>query len=242
MNSASPLSNCFLAVRAARDGRSSVAGVYRSGPAHRRCRWGLGLDALPDTCGSWTRVRASSRCRRGSARAWPLLVLLGLLTGGPARSSAETYTAEAVKAAFLYRFTGYVEWPGPTKAEPFTIAVLDAQPVADALARLLPSQTVGGRPAYVRAISGLDELGSAEVLYVGRGPESRVARVARSLQSRPVLLVTDQPGALDRGSMLNFVIVDRRVRFEVSLAAANRAGLNLRAGLLSVAHRVEKEP
>lgn len=190
--------------------------------------------------------RGRSRVPRSRARA-PLpgaaslcvLLCLALGVADAGAAAPPAYPADAVKAAFLYRFTGFVDWPAPHDG-PFTIAVLDAPAVADALAKLLPNQTVGGRPAYVRAIARVDEVGDAQVVFVGPGPESRLRDVARSLASRPVLVVADQPDALAAGAVLNFVVVERRVRFEVSLASAARNGLVLRSGLLSVAQRVEK--
>jgi hypothetical protein len=168
-----------------------------------------------------------------------LLAWFGSATAALVQAATE-YSADAVKAAFLYRFTSYVAWPAePSSSAPLEIAVLGAPSVAEALAHLLPEQRVDGRPLQLRAIDDVSQLGNAQVLYVGAGPSERLRAIVRALDSRPVLLVGDQEDALRAGAVLNFVLVDRRVRFEVSLTAAARTGLVIRAPLLSVAHRVE---
>jgi hypothetical protein len=182
-------------------------------------------------------VRRVARARAQCAAA--LLLCMWLCTAADA-APRSVYPAEAVKAAYLYRFTGYVDWPTASPSGSFTFAVMDSEPVAEALARLLPEQRVAGRPASVRRIGRLEELGDAQVLYVGSGSEARLQAIVRALGRRPVLVVADQPGALASGAAVNFVTADRRVRFEVSLPAAARAGLTMRAGLLSVARHVER--
>lgn len=160
---------------------------------------------------------------------------------GRCASGAEAYSEDAVKAAFLYRFAGYVTWPQQTMraAQSFTIAVLGADPVAQELERLLAGRTINGLPARVRRIKRLRELEDAQVLYIGAGSTERLREEIDSVAALPVLVVTDTAGGLDAGSTVNFLLVDRRVRFEVSLAAADRAGLKVSAELLSVAARVE---
>ena len=146
-------------------------------------------------------------------------------------------------AAFLYRFGGFVRWPPETASAPrFTIDVLgDAQVAAD-LKRMLPGLTVQGRPAAIERIRNLAELHGARILYIGAGDPRVLERRIRALGHRPVLIVTHQPGALAAGSMINFIVIDGHVRFEVSLPAARRSGLTLSSELLSVALHVEGGP
>jgi hypothetical protein len=174
-----------------------------------------------------------------AARRVACCVVLGLLFTGWTGTTHAAYSDEAVKAAFLYRFTGFVDWP-PQTLQPghFTIAVLGSRPVATELARLLVKYPVKDLPARVRVVDDASEALDAQVLYVGSGFHGDLRDVAGSLARRPVLLVTDHPGALDDGSAVNFLIVDRRVRFEISLAAAHRAGLKVSSELLAVAAHV----
>lgn len=162
------------------------------------------------------------------------------LCTAPAAHADEVYPEDAVKAAFLYRFTGYVDWP--TTLHPpttFTIAVYEADGVAHELERLLPNHPVKGLPAQVRIIDNVREIGDAQMLYIGPGHPEALRTLIAAIGTRPVLLVTDDEDGLGMGSALNFLTLDKRVRFEVSLTAAERRGLKISSELLSVAIRVQ---
>ncbi len=163
-------------------------------------------------------------------------------TAMPAEA-AEVYRADEVKAAFLYRFAGCVDWPPDALSQPmFTIAVLDADAVAEELGRMLPDRTIKNLPSQVRAIHSVSEAAGAQMLYVGPAFSGELAELIASLKAQPVLIVTDREHALDEGSAVNFMLVDRRVRFEISLPAAAQAGLKVGSALLSVAARVKGGP
>jgi YfiR/HmsC-like len=178
--------------------------------------------------------------RKSRRRFLGLLLSSGaLLLTGEAVRAAEVYSAIDVKAAFLSRFAAYVTWPRPTPADTFfTIAVLDGDAVAQELERLLAGRMINDLPTRVRSIRNIAELRGAQMLYIGSESNAVLGDIA-TIASQPVLVVTDTPDGLAAGSTINFLLVDRHVRFEVSLSAAARAGLEVSAGLLSVAARVE---
>lgn len=168
------------------------------------------------------------------------LVLLACAAVTP--SLAQEYSESAVKAAFLYRFTQYVDWPPATLGtHEFTIDVMGAEDVARELERFLPGHPIHGAAASVRRIQSLRELGDAQVLYIGPGRDP--APLIAALPARAILVITDDEGrGLESGGTVNFVVIDRRVRFEISLAAADRAGLRVSSELLGVAQRVQGAP
>lgn len=161
-------------------------------------------------------------------------------------TAAARYSEDAVKAAYLYRFIAYVEWPADTgSGQPFTIDVLDAPGVAAELRLLLPEHPTDRGIAQVREVSDLRdlrELGSARMLYVGVGHERDLRAAEPALGNLALLLVTDEPDGLQSGGIVNFMILDHRVRFEVSLTAADRARLHISAELLAAAIRVFGSP
>jgi hypothetical protein len=166
------------------------------------------------------------------------LIVFGI-PPAPAHAAAP-YPEEAVKAIFLYRFAGYVTWPASTaNTAQFTIAVLGAENVAEQLKEFLPEHPIQGRPARVATIQGLGQLGDAQMLYIGPGVTGKLSVLIEALKNRPVLIVTDQPGALEEGSTVNFLLEEQHVRFEISTAAAKRSGLLIGSGLLAVAERVK---
>jgi hypothetical protein len=181
-------------------------------------------------------------CRRASLKRMALMLLAAVWAMSPAArvaGAAESYSEDAVKAAFLYRFTGYVDWPAQAAADPqFTIAVLDADGVAAELGRLLQNRQIQNRPAQVRSIKNLRELDGAQMLYIGGSHRDDLRRLIASVAGRPVLVVTNADGGLDAGSSVNFLLIDQRVRFEISLDAAQGSGLRVASELLAVAIRV----
>lgn len=169
-----------------------------------------------------------------------LLVLWAISAVVSPSRAAEQYSEDAVKAAFLYRFAGYVDWPDEALASPnFTIAVLGAEGVASELQQLLPNHPLKNRPTQVRKIASVKELGDAQVLFVGPAQADNARAAIAALAMRPVLVVTDEERGLENGSTVNFLVVDRRIRFEISLIAAERSGLKISSDMLSVAARVQ---
>jgi len=195
-------------------------------------------------------LAAASKWRRGKRLGNPLgtlrkiailafvLAVFGMRP--PSAYSAAAYPEEAVKAIFLYRFAGYVTWPTAMANTPqFTIAVLGAANVAGQLEQFLPQHPIQGRPARVATIEGLSQLDDAQILYIGPDFAGKLSVVIEALKDRPILVVTDHPGALDQGSTVNFLLEEQHVRFEISTAAAKRSGLLIGSGLLAVAERVK---
>lgn len=169
-----------------------------------------------------------------------VLCLVALAPGvhaqGPAGLERE------VKAAFLYRFIDYVRWPERAFARPdspIVIGVLaDSAMVAD-LQSVVAGRVVRGHPIVVRAVREGDFSG-LQVLFIGEQANNRLQRIIRSVDG-PVLVVTEAEEGLSQGSVINFVIAERRVRFEVALGPAAARSLTIGSGLLSVAINVRKD-
>jgi hypothetical protein len=166
-----------------------------------------------------------------------------LLLTAAVQVHATVFSADAVKAAFLFRFASYVQWPsGVADQGPFTIGVIDGESVAEQLDTLLPGMKVRGRRVEVRRISKPEQLDGVHILYVGPGNLSRTRGVRTRATTLPILVVTDRADGIDAGGVINFLATGRNVRFEVSLIAADRAQLTIDSALLSVAARVERRP
>lgn len=173
-------------------------------------------------------------------RAALLVALCGFLPAARGQPVGTAARDSAVKAAFLYQFGSFVEWPPGTfqgPADPLVIGVLGDEPVRQDLEQLAAGRTVEGRPVRVRALGESDSPAGVHVLYVGKVRPSRRRELLAA--ARPVLVVTQQEGALQAGSVINFTAEGARVRFAVSLASAEARGLRLSARLLAVAQSVE---
>jgi hypothetical protein len=178
-----------------------------------------------------------SRALEG-VRFWAFAASLLCWAVSPPVRAQSAHSEDSVKAAYIYRFTGYVDWPEDAAAgHPFVIDVYEDPGLAAALKRLLPGHPINKQPAEVREVSRIQDLGNAQILYIGPGHADFLRAVAAH-QNRSMLIVSEDEKGLDLGSVFNFVTVDNRVRFEVSLTAADRAGVKISSELLSVAVRV----
>jgi hypothetical protein len=162
------------------------------------------------------------------------LVLLGHVP--PLRAQQATDTS--VKAAYLYNFLPYVDWPPaalPGPQLPLVVGVVGAEAVRSELQAIVATRQVRGRHIAVRVVGEDDALEGLHAVFVGS--DANQPRLLDRLRGRPILVITDGAGP-EAGSMLNFVPVRGRIRFEASPAAAERAGLKLGSRLLAVAERV----
>jgi YfiR/HmsC-like len=150
----------------------------------------------------------------------------------------DSYPEDSVKAAYLYRFAGYIEWPNQPLDAPFVIDILGSPAIVRELQRLLPRHSIQNRTVQVREIRSVRELGNAQIVYVAAGHAQALRALAPAPGLPSVLLVSDEEGGLSAGSALNFLTINRNVRFEVSLTAADRWGLKISSELLGVAIRV----
>lgn len=167
-----------------------------------------------------------------------LLAAAGLL---PAPAAAQQQATEAsIKAAFLYKFAGYIEWPANAFAAPdapFVIGITGSDEVAEELERLVPGRSINNRPVVVRRFRDGEPPKGAHIVFIGRG-EPNVRAVVRAAQQNGALTVTETERGLEAGSSINFVLVEDHVGFEVSLDAAERSGHRISSRMLAVARRV----
>jgi hypothetical protein len=173
----------------------------------------------------------------GGAKKSPAAALFLVVASGI--SLAATFSEDAVKAAYLHRFASYVYWPDESQpSTQLVIGVFGADTVAGELERLLPVGTQGRRIIVVEIEAG-KKPAPMHILYIGPGRLAEARDVLLSVRGQPVLVVTDDENGLARGGTINFLRVNRNVRFEISLESARIGGLKISSGLLSVAARVE---
>ena len=170
----------------------------------------------------------------------PLLASLGLPVLAVGAETAPGLERR-VKAAFLYKFLGYADFPAGSFADastPVSIGVVGADDMAAELTRIAAGRMVAGRTVVVRAAREPDLAQPAHLLFVAGQDEARAARILRATPA--LLTVTECNDGLQLGSVINFTIVDERVRFDVSLDAAEKKSVKLSSRLLTVANRVQK--
>jgi uncharacterized protein DUF4154 len=170
------------------------------------------------------------------------MMLAALLLGAAAALGQGERASEAqIKAAFIFKFGGFVEWPARAFARAdstFTIGVLGADSVAAELESLVAGRAVQGRSVSVHKLKRGDSLAGLHMLFVGQSEALRLAEVLGAARGQPLLIVTDSDDALTRGSIINFITVDDKVRFDIALPQAERGQLKISARLLAVARKV----
>jgi hypothetical protein len=171
-----------------------------------------------------------------------LALLAAFCLALPSWAQTELRATEAqVKAAFLYKFGAFVEWPPRafSKADtPYTIGLIGADAVADELERVAEGRTVHGRPVAVRRVKRGELLAGLHVLFVGKAETGRLADILASAKAQSLLVVTEAAEGLPQGSIINFVPVENKLRFDIALAHAERVQLRISARLLALARKV----
>ena len=172
-----------------------------------------------------------------SARALALGVWLlscGALPGQTHSAEAQEYQ---VKAAFLYNFAKFVDWPGePARAgAPLVIAVFGKDPFGPTLENVVWGKTVNGRPLLIRRTSRVEELFPCHILFISSSEKRRLGEILQALGRASVLTVSDMEEFLQLGGIVRFLVEDNKVRFGINLEAARRTGLKISSKLLSLA-------
>jgi hypothetical protein len=176
---------------------------------------------------------------------WTLGCLL-LLIFGQAWSQALSPAAgleRQVKAAYLFKFAGFVEWPEASFARPdspLVIGVAGSEQLADQLERTVAGRNVNGHPLRVRRIRQGEALTDLHILFLDTSLErSAMELLLTAARGQSLLTVSDAADAMALGCMINFVVADDKLRFDVALRHVAPSRLRISARMLAVAHRVQ---
>jgi uncharacterized protein DUF4154 len=175
--------------------------------------------------------------------AWVVVVvgLTGAVSGPTVAASLEY----RVKAAFLYNFAKFIEWPPPTFAAPdtpYSLCVLGQDPFGEDLDVAAGENTVQGRRIVVKRLSDMKGITGCHILFVSNSEKRKLAAILEALGDAPVLTVGEDGEFTRMGGCLRFFLVENRVRFEINLPATERARLKVSAKLLALARVVGKAP
>ena len=171
-----------------------------------------------------------------------IFLLLVMLTWAADAHAGTTEISSQIKAAYLYKFATYVEWPLSAYEQsntPLVIAIIGADDIADNLSQIKSNNNSPWQSIEVRIVKPGESLAGIHILFIGHNELERIRRIVEQTHSLPILAVTDTSGALSAGSAINFLSIDDHIRFEVSLAQAERHRLKISARLLAVAQKVE---
>jgi len=192
--------------------------------------------------------RKSPNDRKTIALRWALAALLACLAGSAAAQDSE-YESEinreyAIKAAYLYQFGRYVQWPQQafdSADSPLVIGVLGDAPFGGVLEEIAGTKKIEGRSILVRKFASMADYTPCHILFIASSVSPREKTEAiRKLQGTPTLIVGEEPGFAEHGGMINFFLEENRVRFEINAEAAKHDQLKISSKLLSLAKIVPR--
>ena len=172
-----------------------------------------------------------------------VLVVAGVLVGASCLHAQQANPTEyEVKAAYLYNFGKFVEWPAKvtTASEFFSICVLGEDPFGSTFDATIAGESINGKRVVVKRITKPQDAVSCRILFISSSEEGRLQEILATLDKTSVLTVSDLSQFTRRGGMIRFVMDANRVRFEVNLTTAEHAGLTLSSQLLKVAISVRR--
>jgi YfiR/HmsC-like len=167
---------------------------------------------------------------------WVLGLVVLLLNATHAQSP--TAGEYQVKAAFLYNFAKFVEWPPssfPDASSPLRICVLGRDPFGEELRNITREKIVNGHKLEVTEVPDLQAARTCHILFIASSEKTQLKRIFDSLRGTDALTVGDTKGFVEQGGMINFVLENNRVQFEVNRKAAEQGRLKISSKLLSVA-------
>lgn len=162
------------------------------------------------------------------------LTLLFLLPGCIGAQEANEYE---VKAAFLYNFARFVEWPNNVSLDPngpLVIAILGRDPFGGEIDRAIEGKTVNGRRLVIKRFSSLEAYEQCHILFVSSSERTNLPRILAAVRTSSVLTVSETDRFAQIGGIINFITIENRIRFEINQAAAARVGLKISSKLLSL--------
>ncbi len=174
------------------------------------------------------------------------LIASSVLSGGVGSAHADSRSEREyqIKAAFLYNFTKFVEWPADRFADdsaPFILCVFGKDPFGATLDDTVAGKTVKGRHIYIRRTDDVDDLDACHVLFIGLPERERLRQIVASSHGASVLTVGDMDDSVEFGGVINLIKRANKIRFEINLVAAKQARLKLDLKLVTLASSVKKK-
>lgn len=187
-------------------------------------------------------------CIRSNSRTFCVLAVLLLasvvmLSISPRGWSAD-YSEYEVKAAFLYKFVSFVEWPSqaePEPSKPYLIGILGKDPFGNTIDDIVRQKSVRGHAIEIRRAEDETELSDCHVLFIAASEQSRFKDVLTHFKGANILTVGESDDAAESGAVMSLYTINGRVRFEVNIDAAKAASLKISSDLLDVAIVVEDD-
>ena len=162
---------------------------------------------------------------------WSVLVLLPLFSNSTPASTEYTF-----HSVFIYNFLKYIEWPPDAVATgERVIGVIGSSEATEALRKMATTKSVGNTRIVVKSFPSAAALTSCHVIFLTDSASDQLANITAKTNGKPVLLITEKPGLIEKGSGINFVTVGGKMAFELHQKQLKDAGLKVSGNLLKLA-------
>ena len=142
---------------------------------------------------------------------------------------------EKYHSIFLYNFSKYIKWPDDQTSGEFVIGVLGSSSIVDDIKSMAATKKVNGNPIKVVQYKSMEGIQDCQILYVCASESNKIDQIVSGTESAPVLIVTDRQGLAQNGSIINFVEVDGKIKFELNERNAELRNLKVSSSLITLA-------
>lgn len=170
-----------------------------------------------------------------------ILFIPGLSTVMAQNKASREYT---IKAAFIYNFTQFVEWPSnsfESEDSPFIIGILGKDPFISAIDETVGGEKVAGHPIIVQRYTKVSDIKYCHILFVSNTEAKNIKEIIDGLENKSTLTVSDIPGFPVEGGMIGFIMENNKTRLQINPSVAKSAEINISSKLLRLAEIVEQK-
>ena len=184
---------------------------------------------------------STEEVKRSLFRSIVFLIIFSIMNSFPiAYSESDQDKEYQIKAAFLYNFAKFVEWPDTAlsnDSDALNVCILGDDPFGDAI-ESIKGKTVKGKKVIIKNYTSIEDIKECHVLFICSSEKKKLTSILMDVRNLHVLTVSDMEEFCGHGGMINLIPVNNRIGFEINLSAAHRAGLNISSQLLKLAKDV----
>jgi YfiR/HmsC-like len=162
-------------------------------------------------------------------------VVLALLVSISGLVNAQERPTHEIHAAMLFNFVKYVQWPDEGTAGEFVVGVIGDENVFSTLQKWYDGKPKGSKKYVIKKLGSAEEAGTCQVVYVGKSKNRDFDEVKTSTLGKSILTITDGNGLGQKGSCINFKVIDGKLKFELNQATVNASNLKVSSQLSSMA-------
>jgi hypothetical protein len=151
----------------------------------------------------------------------------------------DTDTTAIIKAAYIYNFAKLIDWPSANKEGNFIIGVYGTTNVYKELINKYSTKRIGTQDIEIRKLSDSPDVGSVHVLFIAHNNSKDLKAILSNLEYEPVLVITEMDGAINTGSVINFLVIDNNLKFELNVSEAKNRQLIVGSRLKDLAYKID---